>query len=183
MSLLGYFRAQFLCDFCIPNFSIMARENVKMEEFVRKVSALWREQKKRESLYLEALKKDELGPLRRMLSQGHFSAVLFQKEIREIYDYFKCFLTDKDLVELNAPDSENLVMMQQMKENNQVVGLLKKNEGVIIHSYKSLFKYLERESEARKILDNHLDRISEFYEILSRLEVSAPKNLTYNFRS
>lgn len=163
-----------------PNFSTMAKETVKMDEFVRKISALWVEQKKREILYLEALKKDGMGSLRRMLSQGHFSAVLFQKEIRWIYDYFKCFLTDKELGEITSQSSANQVFMQEIKESDQVFGLLKKNEGTIILSYKSLFKYIDRESEARRILDDHLERISEFHDILSKLELSTVK--TSNFK-
>ena len=58
-------------------------------EFVPMIRALWIEQKNRELLYLEALKKDNMGSCRRILSQGHVSALLFQKEIKWIYDYFK----------------------------------------------------------------------------------------------
>ncbi|WP_221390847.1 hypothetical protein [Dyadobacter sp. NIV53] len=103
-------------------------ENVKVKEFVLRISALWYEQKKRELLYLEALKKDSMGSLRKILAQGHFSALLFQKEIVSIYDYFKCLLNDKELSNLTHVSFDNANLMQDLIEKEQVVGLLKKTK-------------------------------------------------------
>ncbi|WP_229213641.1 hypothetical protein [Dyadobacter psychrotolerans] len=103
-------------------------EKAQASEFVLKISALWSAQKRRENLYLEALRKDSMGPLRRMLTQGHISAVLFQKEIRWIYDYFKCFMTDKDLGELSLTNSDKN-LMKGIEEKEEIAGYLKKNEG------------------------------------------------------
>ena len=155
-------------------------ENVKTREFVLKISALWNAQKRREGLYLEALKKDSMGSLRKMLTQGHFSALLFQKEIRWIYDYFKCLLTDKELEDLNQKGFANKELMQDMEDKEQIAGFLKKSEGNILQSYKSLMSNLEGDSETRKVLDDHLDRISEFYEILSKQEGSSLTTLSYS---
>ena len=154
----------------ILTFWTVVMENVKVNEFVLRISALWAEQKKRELLYLEALKKDSMGSLRKVLAQGHFSALIFQKEITMIYDYFKCLLNDKDLGNLTQIDLDKTNLMQGVTEKEQIVGLLKKNEDKILESYKSLIRQLDRDSETRKVLDAHLNRISEFYEILSKQE-------------
>jgi len=159
----------------------MVVEDSKLNEFVLKISALWNEQKRREVLYLEALKKDSMGPLRKMLTQGHFSALLFQKEIHWIYDYFKCFLTDKELVNSAEANSDTVAQLHAIEEKEQVAGFLKTTEEKIIKSYKSLYKYIEREPEARRVVDEHLERISEFYEILSRLEVVKRNELNHPF--
>ena len=154
-------------------------EKTKVKEFVLKISGLWNEQKKREVIYLEALKKDNMSSLRKLLVQGHFNALLCQKEILSIYDYFKCLLTDKELGKLNKADLDYIGLqkdIQNVNEKEQIVGILKKSEGAILHSYKSLTKHLDDDSEARRILNNHLDRISEFYEILSKQESSIRKN-------
>ncbi|GLU54609.1 hypothetical protein Dfri01_40700 [Dyadobacter frigoris] len=152
-------------------------EDSKLHEFVLKISSLWSEQKIREVLYLEALKKDSMGPLRRMLTQGHFSALLFQKEIHWIYDYFKCFLTDKDLVNNEEVNLNTISVLHDLEGKEEVAGYLKKTEGKVLQSYRSLYKYLDRDLETRRVVDEHLDRISEFYEILSKQEIVIIKDL------
>lgn len=157
-------------------------ENVRSNNFVPIIRALWNEQKNRELLYLEALKKDSMGSFRRLLSQGHVSAVLFQKEIRSIYDYFKCFLTDKDLSETNQIASlACLQSLESAKGPSEVAACLKKIEGATIQHYKSLRTYMDRELEACRVLDEHLSRIAEFYEVLGKLEsaTTTRKSVSY----
>jgi len=159
----------------------MVMEDSKLNEFVLKISALWSEQKRREVLYLEALKKDSMGPLRKMLTQGHFSALLFQKEIHWIYDYFKCFLTDKDLINSAEVNSDSIMALHNLEEKEEVAGVLKKTEGKILQSYRSLYKYIEREPETKRVVDEHLERISEFYEILSKQEIGKRNEIVHTF--
>ena len=143
-------------------------ENAKAREFVQKIRGLWREQKNREFIYLEAMKKDGMGPMRKMLAQGHFSALLCQKEICSIYDYFKCFFNDRELGDLNEVKVNEGHLMQEIEGKEQVVGFLRNNEGLVLQSYKSIIKHLDLEAEVRQTLNQHLDRISELYEILSK---------------
>ena len=158
----------------------MVKEDLKLSEFVLKISALWKEQKNREVLYLEALRKDSMSPLRKMLTQGHFSALIFQKEIQWIYDYFKCMLNDKDLVSAAETDLDSISVMKNLEDREDVAGVLKKVEGRILQSYRSLYKYIDRDSETRTVIDQHLERISEFYEILSRQEIVRNSELTHS---
>ena len=154
-------------------------EKAQTSEFVLKISALWNAQKRRENLYLEALKKDSMGSLRRILSQGHFSAVLFQKEICWIYDYFKCFMNDKELGDMTVISSDKN-LLKGIEEKEEVASVLKKNEGKVLQAYRSLVSNLEGDSETRRVLREHLDRISEFYEILSKQENDNIKSLQLN---
>ena len=154
-------------------------EKAQTSEFVLKISALWNAQKRRENLYLEALKKDSMGSLRRILSQGHFSAVLFQKEICWIYDYFKCFMNDKELRDMTVTSSDKN-LLKGIEEKKEVASVLKKNEGKVLQAYRSLVSNLEGDSETRRVLREHLDRISEFYEILSKQENDNIKSLQLN---
>lgn len=159
-----------MCVFAYSTFAAMVKRDLNGGEFVLKISALWHEQKRREILYLLALKKDKMGSLRKMLTQGHFSAILFQREIRSLYDYFKCFLNDKDLDDTLAIDELKESSLRAMEEKEQVVGYLSKMEGKMLNSYRSFHKYVDRDSDTRRMLDDHLTRISEFYEILSTQE-------------
>ncbi len=154
----------------------MERAELKEAEFVQKISALWQEQKRREFLYLLALKKDKMGALRKMLSQGHFSALLFQREIRSVYDYFKCFMTDNDLENTFSADMAES-SLHNMEDKDQVVGYLKRMESKILNSYKSLHSYVERDTETKRIIDEHLRRISEFYDVLSTHETVMSKEI------
>ena len=99
-------------------------ENVELKggEFVLKISALWHEQKRREFIYLLALKKEKMGPLRKMLSHGHFSALLFQREIQSLYDYFKCFLNDKDLDDSLVMEELAETSLHRLEEKEHVAG-------------------------------------------------------------
>jgi hypothetical protein len=155
-------------------------EDSKKNEFVSMIRALWNEQKNREVLYMEALKKDCMGPSRRVLSQGHVSALLFQKEIKWIYDYFKCFLTDKDLGDTNHILSRQaLKMLENVDDKQEIASCLKRIESATLQLYKSIRTYVEKDSEARLMLDEHLVRISEFYETLCKMEVGGRKSVGY----
>ena len=155
-------------------------ENVKGKELILMIKALWNEQKNRELLYLEALRKDVNGSFRRVLSQGHVSAVLFQREICWIYDYFKCFLNDKELSEANADLSRTATkMLENVEQQEDIARYIKRNEAATLQLYNSLRGYMDKDSEARKVLDEHLERISEFYETLRKLEIGSRKIITY----
>ncbi|KAA6432799.1 hypothetical protein FEM33_24125 [Dyadobacter flavalbus] len=155
-------------------------ENVKGEELIMMIKALWNEQKNRELLYLEALRKDVNGSFRRVLSQGHVSAVLFQREIGWIYDYFKCFLNDKELGEASSGTSRKEVrVLENVDHQEDIARCLKRNEAATLQLYNSLRSYMDKDSEARKVLDEHLARISEFYETLRKLEIGSRKMITY----
>jgi len=155
-------------------------ENVKGKELILMIKALWNEQKNRELLYLEALKKDVNGSFRRVLSQGHVSAVLFQREICWIYDYFKCFLNDKELGDANSASSSMAAkMLDNLDHQEDIARCLKRNEAATVQLYNSLRVYMDKDSEARKVLDEHLSRISEFYETLRKLEIGSRKMISY----
>ncbi|WP_149239785.1 hypothetical protein [Dyadobacter sp. 32] len=148
----------------------MNKKDLNGGELVLKISSLWHEQKRREILYLLALQKDKMGSLRKMLTQGHFSAILFQKEIKTVYDYFKCLLNDKELDDRLVINELRENSLRGMEEKEQVMGYLSKMESGMLNSYRSLHTYLDRDSETRRMIDAHLIRITEFYEILSSQE-------------
>ncbi|WP_327487088.1 hypothetical protein [Telluribacter sp.] len=128
---------------------------------------LWNEHKKRETLYIEAMKKDDLGTLRRTCNQGHISALLFQKEIQWIYDYFKCMLNDSDLRDSSVKKS-NPISLDKFNDRILIARLLKDTEYSTLHCYQKLLKYLDKDSEESYILQEHIARISDLYEVLAK---------------
>lgn len=144
-------------------------EQEAAREFVSKVAILWKAQRVRASLYREALQKDNIGPLRKTLSQGYFSALLFQKEIQGIYDYIKCLFTDEDLSNKHS-DTTFSNQLANVEEGSQIVKHLMNIESTVLQSYQSLESHLEYVTDVKHILTDHLERISEFYKILSKYQ-------------
>ncbi|GAB2778692.1 hypothetical protein GCM10027275_22670 [Rhabdobacter roseus] len=148
-------------------------DKTNLKEFVRSTAVLWNEHKKREALYIEAMKKDGLGTLRRVCNQGHFSALLFQKEIQWIYDYFKCNLTDCDLRDGFGLLNENKGMLGQVEDKTVVANVLKDTEFATLRKYQKMLKTVDADSEAARILREHMERIVDLYERLTK-ETTTP---------
>ncbi len=131
-----------------------------MKEFVQGIVLLWEENKRRELLYIRVMKSDQLGNVRRLCNQGHITALLFQKEIQWIYDYFKCNLNDSDLRVAfeDAPAQETL--LDGMEDNSTLLRLIKEVELTTIHGYQSVIRFIDQEGEVYDILRDHLDRIT-----------------------
>ena len=68
--------------------------------------------------------------------------------------------------------------LENLECKEDVAACLKKIEAATLQLYKTLRMYTERELEVRRILDEHLIRISEFYEALCKAELGTRKNMT-----
>ncbi|WP_207505031.1 hypothetical protein [Telluribacter humicola] len=141
-------------------------DKAHLKEFVQCTAMLWNEHKKREALYVEAMKKDDLGSLRRVCNQGHISALLFQKEIQWVYDYFKCMLNDCDLRENTI--KSNTVSLDRIEDRTLLARLLKDAEYSTIHCYQKVLKFLDKDSEEASMMHEHIARLSDLYEVLAK---------------
>lgn len=141
----------------------------EMKEFVQGIALLWKENKRRETLYMAIMRKDHLGNLRRLCNQGHISSLLFQKEIQWIYDYFKCALRDSDLDQCADDSSWQMVeAVDGATEPGAIVRLINEAELVTIRSYQAMIRFAEKDGEAYRILREHLDRIVYLCDKFSR---------------
>jgi hypothetical protein len=143
-------------------------ENKEMKDFVQSTAMLWQEHKKREKLYLRMMKKDNLGSLRRLCYQGHLSALLFQKEIQWIYEYFKCNLNDGEVSNGQSETKYEPSSLDLVEDKGVLVRVLKETECATIKCYQSLLQFVERDDEIYPILHEHLDRLHDFCDKLSR---------------
>ncbi len=142
-----------------------------MKEFVEGIALLWKANKRRELLYIHVMKRDHLGKMRRLCNQGHISALLFQKEIQWIYDYFKCNLNDCDLreeFEAAPVDHAQVTTLDTLRDTRMVVRLIKEAELTTIRGYQSVIRFVDREGEVHNILREHLDRITHLCSELGR---------------
>jgi hypothetical protein len=135
-----------------------------LEKLVKSTALLWNQHKKREALYIEAMKTEDLGALRTVCNQGHFSALLFQKEIQWIYDYFKCSLSDYDLQVHFNESVQTEDKPRKIRPKRVLTYLLKEAEFSTIKCYHRVLKYVESDSETSRIMREHLDRIADLYK-------------------
>ena len=146
-------------------------ETAEMKEFVKGIALLWKENKRRELLYINVMKRDHLGNLRRLCNQGHISALLFQKEIQWIYDYFKCNLNDCDLkegFEVTTDDYAPGMSLDSLSDTGLVLHYIKEAELTTIRGYQAMIRFVDRDGEVHNILRDHLDRITHLCSELGR---------------
>jgi len=142
-------------------------ETSNLKDFVKNMALLWREHKKREKLYIKVMSKDNLGNLRKLCNQGHISALLFQKEIQWIYDYFKCTLNDCDLNDYITLDNRSESTLDQVEDVGVLIRVLKETEWSTIRLYQTALNKVDGDSEVFTILRDHMDRMSEFCDKFS----------------
>ncbi|WP_025762124.1 hypothetical protein [Dyadobacter tibetensis] len=147
-------------------------ENVQFE-MISKIRLLWNQQCLRETLYLNALKMDRICHLRKSLTQGHFSSLLFQRELKSVYDYLKCLLTDDGLaIPSYSTEQHNGIFHLREMEGRQmeVAGFFKKTEATLLNSYQTVSQYLEWDQSILDMLDDHQVSIKGFYESMAHRE-------------
>lgn len=134
----------------------------EMKEFVQGIALLWEENKRRELLYIRVMKSDQLGSFRRLCNQGHITALLFQRDIQWIYDYFKCNLNDSDLqISFEDTPSVQHTALDGMENNSTLLRLIKEVELTTIRGYQAVIRFIDQEGEVYDILRDHLDRITQ----------------------
>ena len=139
-------------------------DKLTLEKFVKSTAVLWNQHKKREALYVEVMKNEDLGALRKVCNQGHFSALLFQKEIQWIYDYFKCSLTDTDLENHFRKTIAEEEVSGKIRHKRVLTYLLREAEFSTIECYRKVLKYVDGDSETFRIMNEHLERIGALYK-------------------
>ena len=158
-----------------------AMEKIEKREFVQSIAMLWKENKRRELLYIRVMKNDHLGHFRRLCNQGHITALLFQKEIQWIYDYFKCNLSDSDLrVAFEHTPHGQSTEFDGTEDNSTLVRLIKEVELTTIRGYQSVIRFVNPEGEVYDILRDHLDRITQLCGEFGREVNLYPKTRTYS---
>lgn len=152
----------------------------EMKEFVQGMALLWEENKRRELLYINVMKNDHLGNFRRLCNQGHITALLFQKEIQWIYDYFKCNLSDSDLrTAFEDADPAQQTVLDGKEDNSTLLRIIKEVELTTIRGYQSMIRFVDQEGEVYDILRDHLDRITQLCGEFGREGNLYPKTRTF----
>lgn len=139
-------------------------ENLSLSSTIAK---LWNTHQQRENLYKQTMTLDNLGPIRKLCSQGYMVSLLFKKEVSWIYDQIKCTLSEGDIskgiTNYNLP---NLVISSD--DQVLVTKMLLEQEDKTIKMYKSLLAERDITYDAKLILIEHLDKLNDIYLYLKK---------------
>jgi hypothetical protein len=129
------------------------------------VARLWRMLNKSESFYKTMMSIEELGSIRKLCSQGHMTSVLFKKELCSVYDYNKCYLHDPDLSHITVDVNVDHILSNR-KNPGFIVSLIIEQYDKILKSYKDVLIHLDPQSNLARLLNEHMDVLSNRKELL-----------------
>lgn len=144
------------------------------KELVSYLATLWKKHKEREALYLAAMKIDNLGKLRKLCSQGYSISLLFQREIKAIYNSFRCNFDD---LELCNHCTEHLNETIKKLDNGLVLSsILVEYEMETLRNYEITLSYLDETNEEGRTIVEHISLLSEVANLLQKLNKVAGEN-------
>jgi hypothetical protein len=129
------------------------------KELVNNLAALWKKHKEREVLYLAAMKIEDLGTLRKVCSQGYSISLLFQREIRNIYDTFRCSFDDVDLCKHCTKHLKP--MLEALDTTCSATSVLAFQENETLKQYTVALSYLDETSDEGKMMLEHISLLKE----------------------
>jgi len=129
------------------------------------VARLWRMLNKSESFYKAIMGIEELGAIRKLCSQGHMTSVLFKKELCSVYDYNRCYLHDPDLNHSSVDVNVDQILTNR-KNPDVIIYLIIEQYDKMLECYKNVLIHLDEQSNLAKLLNEHMDVLSNRKELL-----------------
>ena len=141
-----------------------------LQSFLSSIVRLWSIHQFREDLYKRTLAIPDLGPLRRVFSQGYSSSLLYKKEIQWVYDFSKSTLYDGDIQQYSdSKNDKELISSQKPVVLRRIIDL----ESSTISAYQSLLRQPNLSYDAISILSDHLAKLND---INAKLKIELKKN-------
>ena len=93
------------------------------------------------------------------------TSVLFKKELCSVYDYNKCYLHDPDLSHITVDVNVDHILSNR-KNPGFIVSLIIEQYDKILESYKDVLIHLDPQSNLARLLNEHVDVLSNRKELL-----------------
>lgn len=136
------------------------------KELVKSLAALWKKHKEREILYLTAMRIEDLGKLRKVCSQGYSMSLLFQREIRTIYDTFRCSFDD---IELCKHCTKHLKpTIENLGNAFSAASILASQETETLRCYEEALSFLDETSEEGRVMLEHISLLTDVNALLQK---------------
>ena len=138
-----------------------------LQSFLSNIVRLWSIHQYREDLYKKTLALHDLGPLRRVFSQGYTSSLLYKKEVQWVYDFSKSTLYDGDIHQY-AVTKEQFACELGTQEKPFVIRKIMELESKTIKVYQSLLGQPNIGYDAVSILNDHLAKLNDINNKLKK---------------
>ena len=130
---------------------------------VKLAARIWRSHHRQEALCKSLMSMDISCRLRKLCSKGHMSSMLFKKEIKRVYESFKCNFSDGDLNSITRSEDE---WNSKRACQATVLGLLTEEQGRLIGFYETVISRLWEEGELCALCRDHLVQVKEMNKML-----------------
>ena len=113
------------------------------------------------------MKIEDLGKLRKICSQGYSMSLLFQREIRTIYDTFRCSFDD---IELCKHCTKHLKpTIENLDTAYAVTSILAGQEVDTLKCYSLALSFLDESSEEGRVMLEHIALLTEVNAVLQTI--------------
>ncbi|QRR00325.1 hypothetical protein [Dyadobacter sandarakinus] len=136
----------------------------ELKDIVKEVAGIWRMHKRQEALFRAAMALDTTRPLRVICGSCYMTSLLFQSEMRQLYESLKCCLTDGDLSSILLLDDE---AGNSDADCWMVISRCLEHDELLIRMYQSLLAKVDEESECWRMCHEHLEKLTGCHDKLA----------------
>ncbi|GGM84557.1 hypothetical protein GCM10010967_15580 [Dyadobacter beijingensis] len=128
--------------------------------------------KRQESLFRSAMGLDTSSKLRRICSNGYMMALLFKKDVGNMYESIKSNLDDGELSSIvrSADDFDG-----ESIDQHALLSEIALHQQTILEEYRALLTQLDQDSDAARACSEHMDKLAFLESSLTR-EVSGMRD-------
>jgi hypothetical protein len=120
--------------------------------------------KKQESLFRSAMRLNTSCKLRKLFSNGYMMSLLFKKDLGSMYESVKSNLEDGELSSITRADD----FQTDVPSEYELLTQISEQQEVMLEEYKKLMARLDKDSEAARACDEHIEKLAGLEHLLAR---------------
>nr|WP_295926740.1 hypothetical protein [uncultured Dyadobacter sp.] len=128
------------------------------------IARIWRMYKKQEALFRSAMGLNTSSTLRKICSTGYMMSLLFKKDVDSMYESVKNNLDDGELASITRTDDS---LLDSIGEYELLLKISEQQE-MLLGEYKALLSKLDKDSEAARACDEHIEKLAGLENSLAR---------------
>jgi hypothetical protein len=133
-------------------------------DIIQCVARIWRMYKKQESLFRSAMRLNTSCKLRKLFSNGYMMSLLFKKDLGSMYESVKSNLDDGELSSITRADD----FQADVPSEYELLTQISAQQEVMLEEYKKLLARLDKDSEAARACDEHIEKLASLEHLLAR---------------
>lgn len=128
------------------------------------IARIWRMYKKQEALFRSAMGLNTSCTLRKICSTGYMMSLLFKKDVDSMYESVKNNLDDGELASITRADDFHADAVSEY----ELLLRISEQQEVLLREYKALLSRLDKDSDAARACDEHIEKLAGLESSLTR---------------